>query len=285
MYSLLKKHISLLRVMFERSRQLQISLNVKKCIFAVPFGTLLGHIVCKDGVCVDPTKIAIIIHMEPPHNIRKLRETLGHMGYFRSLIRNYATIIAPMERLLKRMEEFIWTTDCQVALDKLKEMLVSAPILVYPDWNKMFHVHIDASRIALGAVLAQPGENMDHLVDYARKNLSMVEKNYTTTKREALAMVYSLQKFRHYLFGASFKFLTDHSTQKYLVNKLALEVRICRWLLLFQDFTFEVVVKLGILNVGSDHLSRLETRESDGAIDDQLPNVDLFRIEAIPNHL
>eukprot|EP00253_Pinus_taeda_P033893 PITA_33893 len=132
----------------------QIYLNMKKCIFAVPFGTLLGHIVCKDGVCMDIVKIAAIVHMEPPRNIRKLRATLGHMGYYKRLIKNYATIIAPMERLLKKTEEFIWTTDCQVALDKLKEMLVSAPILVHPNWNKMFPVHINASGIALGVVLA-----------------------------------------------------------------------------------------------------------------------------------
>jgi len=71
---------------------------------------------------------------------------------------------------------------------------------------------------------------------------------------------------------------------KYLVNKLVLEGRICRWLLLFQEFTFKVV-RLGELNVGPDHLSCLETGESNGTIDDQLPDADLFRIEAIPDHL
>jgi len=133
MYSLLKKHTSLLRVMFERCRQLQISLNLNKCIFAVPFGTMLGHIVFKDGVYVDLAKIAIIVHMEPPRNINQLRETIGHRGYYRRFIKSFATIIALMERVLKKMEEFIWTTDCQAALEKLKERLVSAPILVYPD--------------------------------------------------------------------------------------------------------------------------------------------------------
>ena len=92
----------------------------------------------------------------------------------------------------------------------------------------MFHVHIDVSRIALGVVLVQPGKKMDHPVYYARRKLSTIEKNYTTTKREALAMVYSLQKFRHYLLGAPFKFFIDHSTLKYIVNKPVLEGRICR---------------------------------------------------------
>jgi len=179
-YNLLKKHTSLLRVMFEICRQLQISLNLKKCIFTVPFGTLIGHIVFKDGVCVDPAKITSIIHMEPPLNIKQLRATLGYTGYYKRFIRNYATITAPMERLLKKTEEFIWTTNCQAVLDKQKERLVSAPILVYLDWNKMFHVHIDSSGIALEAVLAQPREKMDHSVYYASRKLSMAENNYTT---------------------------------------------------------------------------------------------------------
>jgi len=72
-------------------------------------------------------------------------------------------------------------------------------------------------------------------------------------------MVYALHKFRHYLLGSHFKMFTDHSTLKYLVNKLALGGKICSWLLLFQEYDFEVVVKLERLNVGLDHISRLET--------------------------
>ena len=129
---------------------------------------------------MEPTKIAAIIHMEPPCNVKQLRATLGHTRYYRRFIRNYATIIAPMEKLLRKTKEFIWTMDCQETLNKLKERLVSATILVYLDWNKMFHVHIDASGTALGAVLAQPRENMDHPVYYTSRKLSTEEKNYTT---------------------------------------------------------------------------------------------------------
>ena len=98
-------------------------------------------------------------------------------------------------------------------------------------------------------------------------------------------MVYSLQKFCHYLLGGKLKFFTYHSTLKYLVNKPVLEGRICRWLLLFQEFTFEVIFKLGRLNVGPDHLSWLETGENEGSLDDQLPDADLFWVEVIPDYL
>jgi hypothetical protein len=98
--------------------------------------------------------------------------------------------------------------------------MVTVPILVFPYWSKEFHVHVDASSIALGEVLAQPGEgDIDDPLNFASRKLSRAEVNYTTTEREGLAMVYALRKFCHYLLGGHFKMFTDHSALKYLVNK------------------------------------------------------------------
>ena len=134
------------------------------------------------------------------------------------------------------------------------------PYLSFPDWNKEFHVHVDASSIALGIVLAQLGEgNIDHPISFASRKLSTAENNYTTTEREGLAMVYALQKFQHYLLGSNFKMFTDHSALNYLVNNPVLGGRICRWLILFQEYEFEIIVKPGRLNLGLDHLSRLKS--------------------------
>jgi hypothetical protein len=94
-------------------------------------------------------------------------------------------------------------------------------------------------------------------------------------------MIYALQKFKHYLLGSHFKLFTDHSALKYLVNKPVFEGRICRWLLLFQEFSFEVIVKPEKCNVGPNQLSRLESGESGRAIDDYLPDAYLFWVEAI----
>jgi hypothetical protein len=95
-------------------------------------------------------------------------------------------------------------------------------------------------------------------------------------------MIYALQNFRH---DSHFKFFTNHSALKYLVDKPILEGRICRLLLLFQEFSFEVIVKKRICNVGPYHLSILESRESGGVVYDQLPDVDMFHIEAISEYL
>jgi hypothetical protein len=111
-------------------------------------------------------------------------------------------------------------------------------------------------------MLEQPrAEDINHPLPFSSMKLSTAEINYTTTEREGLAMVYVLQKFRHYLLGGHFKMFTGHSALKYLVNKLVLGGRICRWLLLFQEYDFEIVVKTGRMNKGPNHLSRLEHGE------------------------
>jgi hypothetical protein len=144
----------------------------------------------------------------------------------------------------------------------LKQKMVTVPILVFLDWSKEFHMHFDSYFIAFEAVLAQPRTgNIDHMLDFASRKLSIEEINYTTTEREGLAMVYALQKFRHYLLGGHFKMFTDHSVLKYIVNKPVLGGRICRWILLFQEYDFEIVVKPRRMNKGPDHLSRLEHGE------------------------
>ena len=91
-------------------------------------------------------------------------------------------------------------------------------------------------------------------------------------------MVYALQKFRHYLLGSHFKMLTDHLALKYLVNKPVLGGKICRWLLLFQEYDFEIIVKPGRLNAGPDYLSRLESGEEPISLEDCLPDVQLCSI-------
>jgi hypothetical protein len=269
MYIMLKYHVELLRLMFDRCREMQIYLNLRNCIFYVPHGNLLCHIVCREGVLVDPTKVAVILNISTPTNAKLFCSTLGHTGYYHRFIKIYATITTPLKKLVKKYELFRWMPECDKAFEILKEKLSSAPILIFPNWEIEFHVHVDVVGIALGAILAQPREgNMNHPIYFASRKLSQVERNYTTNEREGFAMIYALQNFRHYLQGSHLKFFIDHSALKYLVNKLVLEGRICRWILLFQDFSFEVIVKPRICNVGPDHLSRLESGESGGAVDD-----------------
>jgi hypothetical protein len=187
------------------------------------------------------------------------------------LIKGYTQITTLLENLLKKEVKFQWNEECQQSLDTLKQKLVTVPILVFPDWKKEFHVHVDTSSITLVGVLAHPGEgDLDHPIAFSNRKLSTTEHNYTTTECEGLEMVYALQKFRNYLLGSHFNMYTDHSSLRYLVNKLVLAGRICRWLSLFQEYDFKVIVKPRKLNSGPNHFSCILTGEDVGKLDDRL---------------
>ena len=110
-----------------------------------------------------------------------------------------------------------WTEECQHSFEILKRKLVEAPILKFTDWSKKLHVHVDASALVIGSILTQPADDAtDHPNIYTSRKLNNAERNYSTTKREALGMVFSLQKFRPYLLANPFIFCTDRQALKYL---------------------------------------------------------------------
>jgi hypothetical protein len=106
--------------MLAKCRQCQIALNLKKCIFFSPFGVFLGHILCKQGFPVDPSKIAIIVDLPPPTTVKQLHTALGHTSYYRKFTKGYAQITTPMEKLLENNCQFSWTEECQQSFDTLK---------------------------------------------------------------------------------------------------------------------------------------------------------------------
>ena len=105
-YSTLKDNCKWLRLMLERCRQIQLSLNIKKCIFVTPIGILLGQIVCKEGIKVHFAKIKIILDLKPPINPKQVRVLLGHIGYYRKFITYYSDMTYPLEELLREDQEF-----------------------------------------------------------------------------------------------------------------------------------------------------------------------------------
>ena len=166
-----------------------------------------------------------------------MRDFVEHVSYYCRFIKSFVVRCQPLTQLLKKPpldgSSPVWTHECIVAFEELKRQLVSAPILVSPSWTKVFHVYVDASNVAIGTMLSQKDDkNFDHLIYYASRQLVAVEWNYSTTEREALGMVYSVQKFCHYLLGYPFVFHVDHNTLKYMINKPQLSGRIARWMLL-----------------------------------------------------
>ena len=152
-YSILKDRVKWMRLMLERCRQIQLSLNIKKCIFATSIGILLGHVVCKEGIKVDLEKIKVILDLKPPVNSKEIRIFLGHIGYYIKFIRHYHDITYPMDELLREDVPFNCRKELQKSFQILKRKLVEAPILKFPNWSKKFHVHIDSLALVVSTIL------------------------------------------------------------------------------------------------------------------------------------
>ena len=272
-FSAKQDHLKYLRKTFERCRETNLKLHPGKCFLGMESGLLLGHVVSKDGLEVDLDKVKAILALTAPMNVREIRGFLGCVGYYRRFIKDYARKALPLTELLKKEEEFSWNPERQSAFEELKLVLSKAPILSPPDWAKEFHVTLDASGWCFGAILWQYDDNhRESPVYYASRQMSPAERKYTTTEREALAVIYACKKFRHYLLGYRIIFHTDHDSLKYLVNKPDLFGRIARWILLLQEFNYEVTVKPGKANANTDYLSRQKGTEALEDIQAEFPD-------------
>jgi transposase InsO family protein len=283
-FGTMEQHADYLQKCFDKCMEFGISINAAKSAFLVPFGKLVGHIVSERGIATDPDKVTIIASLPIPTTVSEVKGFLGHTGYYRRFIHGYATIAMPLTELLRKTETPpVWTSACTHAFNALKRKLVTAPILIPPNWDKDFHIYVDASNVALGSVLSQKDEKgRDHPIYYASRQLVQAEKNYSVTEREALGMIFSVQKFRHYLLGNKVVFHVDHDALKYMVNKPQLSGRIARWVLLLQEFDFTVEVRPGKSHANADHLSRLNDELGDEPIDDSFPDAQLFFVDIIP---
>ena len=163
-----------------------------------------------------------------------------------------------MCRLLEKDANFDFDESCKSAFEEIKSKLVSAPIMLTPDWNNEFEITCDVSDYAIGAVLGQRIEKISKAIYYASKTFNESQENYSTTEKEMLAMVFACEKFRPYILRSRVVIHTDHATIKYLMAKKDVKPRLIRWVLLQQEFDLEIKDKKGSDNVIADHLSRLE---------------------------
>jgi RNase H-like domain found in reverse transcriptase len=147
------KCLSNLTRVLKRCVEVNLVLNWEKCHFMVQQGVVLGHIISEKGLEVDKAKIEIIEKLPPPTSVKEIRSFLGHAGFYRRFIKKISKIAKPLTNLTMKDVDFNFDELCFEAFCRLKEALVSAPILQPPDWKLPFKIMCDASDYAVGAVL------------------------------------------------------------------------------------------------------------------------------------
>ena len=195
-----EEHLAHLELVLQRLSNAQFTVKLSKCFFGREEVSYLGHVVNSQGIKPDPAKLAAVGDFKVPINLTEVRSFLGLTTYYHRFVPAYATVAEPLYYLQKKNVHFVWTEKCQTAFDHIKKMLVSSPTLRYPNFEREFIVMTDASNVGLGAVLSQVDDNkVEYAISYASRALSAEERNYSTTEKECLAVLFSIKTFRPYL--------------------------------------------------------------------------------------
>ncbi|WJZ92796.1 hypothetical protein VitviT2T_011773 [Vitis vinifera] len=247
-------------------------------------GIVLGHIISEKDIEVDKAKVELIVKLSSPTTVKRVRQFLGHAGFYRRFIKDFSNFSKPLCELLAKDAKFIWDERCQNRFDQLKQFLTTAPIVRAPNWQLPFEVMCDANDFAIGVVLGQREDGKPYVIYYASKTLNEAQRNYTTTEKELLAVVFALDKFHAYLVGSFIIVFTDHSTLKNLLTKQDAKSRLIRWILLLQEFDLQIRDKKWVENVVADHLSRLAIAHNSHVlpINDDFPEESLMLLEKAP---
>lgn len=250
-------HIIALRGLLERLRSGKLSAKPSKCFVGFNSYDFLGHSIGNGVLCPNNDKLEAIKNAPRPETKKQVRSFLGLIGYYRKFVPNFASVACPLTDLTKKgvPNKINWQDHHEKAFSSLKSLLLYAPILRLPDFQRDFYLRTDASEYGIGAVLLQEHERKFPIA-YASRKLNERERGYSVIEKECLAIVWAVKKFQAYLYSRTFVLETDHQPLVYLNRSKISNGRLMRWAIFLQSYNFTIHAIKGIDNVGADFLSR-----------------------------
>ena len=254
-----QKHDQVLHTVLRRFANSGLTISPEKCELHKDSLTFFGLVFSANGVSPDPAKVKAIHDAHPPTSVGEVRSFLGMVTYCAKFIPNFSDVTKPLRELTKKDARFQWKDEHNQAFQKVKELLTSDTVMAYFDKTKQSELTTDASPFGLSAILSQHTHDCDdrQIVAYVSRSLTPVKQRYSQTEREALAIVWAVERLHTYLFGGHFKLYTDCKPIELILNnaKSRSPARIERWNLHLQEYHFTIVHTKG-QNNPSDFLSR-----------------------------
>ena len=198
----------------QQLQEANLQVNMNKSCFANIEIKYLGRMVTTKGIRPLADNVEAIQRLQPPKTLRQLRAFLGMVNYYRDMWRRCSHILAPLTKLTKgavssrkaKTTRINWTPQCMELFNKIKQVLTNKTLLAFPDFEKEFEIHTDASKYQLGGVISQEGWP---IAFYSRK-LNAVQRNYTVGKKEMLSIVELLKEFCGILLEHKINIRTNH---------------------------------------------------------------------------
>ena len=275
-----EEHLTNLKRLFKRLSEKGLRCRFEKCSFAQPYVEYLGHLLSSKGIAKSP-KVDAVLKMPASNDVSGLRSFLGSVQFYNKFLSNLSTLIEPLYRLTKKDIPWQWGTKEQTAFNKVKTMLCNDTVLAHFDPSLPIGIACDASSVGIGAVLFHRyKDGRERPIVNASKTLTETQRNYSQIQKEALAIIFALSKFHHFLYGRKFILITDHkplltlfgptkATPSLAANRLA------RWALMLSQYEYTIEYRKTSDHGNADALSRLpvgpdaqfDGRESDADAD------------------
>ncbi|TPX37422.1 hypothetical protein SmJEL517_g00640 [Synchytrium microbalum] len=254
------EHVQHVRLVLQRLRDENLFAKLDKCEFHHGSVEFLGVTVTSKGFRMAPSKVKAVAEWPTPVNLKQVQSFIGFANFYRRFIKDFAKVAKPLTDLSQKETPFIWTDKEDLAFKSLRDLIMSEPVLVHPDYERPFIVETDASDFAIGAVLSQlqTDNRRPHPIAFVSRKLLTAERNYSVYDKELLAIIFALKEWRAYLLGAKMpiQILTDHANLTYFAQKQALTPRHARWAAYLAEFDFYLVHRPGKANAAADALSR-----------------------------
>lgn len=262
------EHLQNLQEVLMRLEKAGLKLKREKCAFMLPSVEYLGHVISKEGLKPTNEKVRAIVKAPAPKDVTQLRSFLGLVNYYAKFLPSLSSVLAPLNQLLQKSQEWMWGLAQAKAFQTAKEALTSATVLTHYNPDLDLVLECDASPYGVGAVLSHKWEDgSTRPIAFASRSLNPAERNYAHLDKEGLAIVFGVKKFHQFLFGRKFTINSDHKPLRYIFDEAKsipamASARLQRWALLLSAYDYVIEYKPGTLNGNADLLSRLPLPEA-----------------------